>query len=308
MASRHPGARASSTRTSACSATRWRATRRCSRARTTSRRRGASSTRCSRAGTPVHDYDPGPVGPAGGAGLRAAGRLERPGRGAVARAVAATAVRRRPWNCARIRDADTVAQRAAQFIAAAARDAIAARGRFKFAVSGGHTPWQMLRALAGEHVDWNNVHLFQVDERVAPPGDPDRNLTHIRASLLAHARCRRRTCIRCGWRRPTSPRRPREYAQELATFAGTPPVLDLVHLGLGPDGHTASLVPGDPVLARGLRERRAHAAVPGPPADDAHVPRRSTARAACSSSSPARRRRRCSRGCARATRRFPRDA
>src|SRR3982750_3380410 len=81
---------------------------------------------------------------------------------------------------------DAVAQAAARFIAAQSTAAIAARGRFKFAVSGGHTPWQMLRALADENVDWTNVHLFQVDERVAPFGDPDRNLTHIRASLLAH--------------------------------------------------------------------------------------------------------------------------
>src|SRR3954468_17241160 len=79
-----------------------------------------------------------------------------------------------------------VAKAAAKFIAVQAAAAIAARGRFKFAVSGGRTPWQMLRALAGERVDWTNVHLFQVDERVAPTGDPDRNLTHIRESLVAH--------------------------------------------------------------------------------------------------------------------------
>ena len=62
-----------------------------------------------------------------------------------------------------------------------------ARGRFVMAVSGGHTPWQMLRALANEDVPWENVHVAQVDERVAPEGDPDRNLTHLRESLLEHA-------------------------------------------------------------------------------------------------------------------------
>lgn len=150
-------------------------------------------------------------------------------------------------------DAATVAQRAAEFIAAASRDAIAARGRFKFAVSGGHTPWQMLAALAGENVDWTNVHLFQVDERVAPPGDPDRNLTHIRESLLARAPLPASNLHPMRVEATDLEAAAADYAQELATFAGTPPVLDLVHLGLGPDGHTASLVPGDPVLAEDFR-------------------------------------------------------
>src|SRR6185295_18239700 len=83
-------------------------------------------------------------------------------------------------------DADAVAARAAAFIAAEARRTSAARNRFTFAVSGGRTPWQMLRDLASENVPWQSVHLFQVDERVAPAGDPDRNLTHIRDSLLAY--------------------------------------------------------------------------------------------------------------------------
>src|SRR5215471_3448097 len=81
-------------------------------------------------------------------------------------------------------DADTVAREAAKFIAAKVGAAITARGRFVMAVSGGHTPWQMLRALANEKVPWESVHVVQVDERVAPAGDPDRNLTHLRQSLL----------------------------------------------------------------------------------------------------------------------------
>src|SRR6187401_2032338 len=84
-------------------------------------------------------------------------------------------------------DVESVALRAAAFVAAEARAACAARGRFVLAVSGGTTPWLMLRALSGEHVPWGGVHIVQVDERVAPEGDPDRNLKHLRESLLSHA-------------------------------------------------------------------------------------------------------------------------
>src|SRR5678815_4759841 len=81
-------------------------------------------------------------------------------------------------------DADSVAREAAAIVAAEARAAVDARGRFVMAVSGGHTPWLMLRALAHEDVPWEAVHIVQVDERVAPAGDPDRNLTHLRESLI----------------------------------------------------------------------------------------------------------------------------
>src|SRR4051794_27706147 len=83
-------------------------------------------------------------------------------------------------------DADAVAHRAAETIAHDARVAVEARGRFTIAISGGRTPWAMLRVLGSLEVPWASVHLFQVDERIAPAGDTDRNLTHIRETLLGH--------------------------------------------------------------------------------------------------------------------------
>src|SRR2546426_10701138 len=89
-------------------------------------------------------------------------------------------------------DADAVARKAAALIAEEARQAVAARGRFVMAVSGGQTPWLMLRALGTADVPWLAVHVVQVDERVAPAGHPDRNLTHLRESLLDQAPLGRR--------------------------------------------------------------------------------------------------------------------
>ena len=145
-------------------------------------------------------------------------------------------------------DADAVARAGAALTAAEARTAVAARGRFIVAFSGGHTPWQMLRALADEEVPWPGVHVVQVDERVAPAGDPDRNLTHLRESLLAHCPLRSEQIHPMPVEAADLEAAIRRYALTLEDIAGAPAVLDLAHLGLGPDGHTASLVPGDPVL------------------------------------------------------------
>jgi 6-phosphogluconolactonase len=145
-------------------------------------------------------------------------------------------------------DSAAVARKAAEIIAAEARSAVAARGRFFMAVSGGHTPWQMLRALANEDVPWENLHVAQVDERVARAGDPDRNLTHLHESLLEHAPLRPDQIHAMPVESPDLDAAAARYAVTLREIAGSPPVLDLAHLGLGPDGHTASLVPGDPVL------------------------------------------------------------
>ena len=145
-------------------------------------------------------------------------------------------------------DSAAVAQRAAEIIAEEARTAATERARFVMAVSGGHTPWQMLRALANEKVPWEKVHVVQVDERVAPVGDPDRNLTHLRESFLEHAPLRPEQIHAMPVESPDLDDAAKRYAKTLQEIAGSPPVLDLAHLGLGPDGHTASLVPGDRVL------------------------------------------------------------
>ncbi|HEY2185377.1 MAG TPA: 6-phosphogluconolactonase, partial [Xanthobacteraceae bacterium] len=145
-------------------------------------------------------------------------------------------------------DEDVVAGKAAAIIADAARAAVASRGRFIMAVSGGHTPWLMLRALAADELPWKQVHVFQVDERVAPAGDPARNFVHLRDSLLDHAPLPPDHVHAMPVEATELDRGAEQYALTLRDVAGSPPVLDLIHLGLGADGHTASLVPGDPVL------------------------------------------------------------
>jgi 6-phosphogluconolactonase len=145
-------------------------------------------------------------------------------------------------------DAEAVAQRAAEFIAERAREAVQARGTFTLAVSGGRTPWAMLRALATLPLPWPQLQLFQVDERVAPDGDALRNLTHMRASLLDHVPLPAANLHAMPVTAGDLHAAAHGYAATLQRLAGDPAVLDLVHLGLGADGHTASLVPGDAAL------------------------------------------------------------
>ena len=163
--------------------------------------------------------------------------MARPGSGArAARDIVRTEI---------LPDSGTVAIRAAERIARVAREAVTERGRCALAFSGGTTPWRAFSALAEEDVPWDRVHLFQVDERVAPPGDPERNDSRLREALIdriaippanVHPMPVEAEDLDLGARR---------YEAILRQIVGTPPVLDLVQLGLGEDGHTASLFPGD---------------------------------------------------------------
>jgi 6-phosphogluconolactonase len=144
-------------------------------------------------------------------------------------------------------DAGSVAERAASVIADYAWEAIASRGSFIMAVSGGNTPWIMLRRLAAAQIPWRAVHIVQVDERVAPAGHTDRNLTHLRESL-ADSPLPSDQLYAMPVESPDLEAGARSYAATLRKITGELPIIDVVHLGLGPDGHTASLVPGDPVL------------------------------------------------------------
>ncbi len=145
-------------------------------------------------------------------------------------------------------DVDAVARRAANVIASLACDAVAARGRFVFAASGGSTPGLMLHYLADQDVPWSRVHLLQVDERIAPLGHLDRNLTQLQRTLLDHLPEPLGGLHAMPVEIPDVEDAARGYAEVVRSVAGTPAVLDLVHLGLGEDGHTASLVPQDPAL------------------------------------------------------------
>ena len=143
---------------------------------------------------------------------------------------------------------EDVAVAGANFISARATEAIAERGQFTLALSGGSTPWVMLGKLAGHDLPWDRVKIFQVDERVAADGDPERNLVHIRKEFADRIVLPAENLVAMPVVSDDLEQAARSYQEIMSDIAGDPPVLDVIHLGLGSDGHTASLVPGDPVL------------------------------------------------------------
>jgi 6-phosphogluconolactonase len=142
---------------------------------------------------------------------------------------------------------------AADEVAAACRRAVTERGRAVIALSGGETPWKMIRALCSLPLPWERIHVAQVDERLVPRGDPRRNLARLEEILVREGPLPPANLLAMPVESTDPERAARAYQQTLERHAGTPACLDLVQLGLGTDGHTASLVPGDPVLA--VRDR-----------------------------------------------------
>jgi len=137
-----------------------------------------------------------------------------------------------------VADEGALAREAASRVADAIRAERPRGETFDLAVSGGRTPWAMFTELARHDLSWETVRIFQVDERVAPSGDPDRNLTHLNRALSGAPA----EVVAMPVEADDLDSAALDYARLL------PPRFDLVHLGIGPDGHTASLVPGDPVL------------------------------------------------------------
>ena len=144
-------------------------------------------------------------------------------------------------------NAAAAARDAAEFIAERLAQAVEMRGRASFAVSGGRSPWPMFEHLASQDVDWSAVHVFQVDERLVPVDHAERNWKRFLENTLAHR-------IADANRHPMPVEIENHelaigrYTRELSEFAGVPPALDVVHLGIGEDGHTASLFVDDSLL------------------------------------------------------------
>jgi 6-phosphogluconolactonase len=141
---------------------------------------------------------------------------------------------------------DQAAEAAAAFLGERIAEAVAARGRCTIALSGGRTPWSALERLESLHPPWSALEVFQVDERVVDDQDPRRNATRLRSILVGPGRLAEAHFHPMPVEAPLDAAA-RRYQDALSASAGAPPILDVVQLGLGADGHTASLVPGDPL-------------------------------------------------------------
>lgn len=140
--------------------------------------------------------------------------------------------------------ADNIAEIAADRIAERLRELTRDGRRASIAISGGETPWPTLNCLACVALPWEAVDVYQVDERIVPIGDPARNLARLKTVLTDRVPVKLHPL----------PVEAADLEQAAADYAASlPPALDIVQLGLGADGHTASLLPGDPAL--GVEDR-----------------------------------------------------
>ena len=143
--------------------------------------------------------------------------------------------------------ADQVAEKAAAYLEQLIRETLTQKKTFSMAISGGRTPWEMLKTLSKASLPWQRVNLFQVDERVAPDGHADRNLTQLFQAIEGSPLVTRLRIFPMPVTAEDLHAACQEYAQLIQEITEGER-LDLIHLGMGSDGHTASLVPGDGVL------------------------------------------------------------
>jgi 6-phosphogluconolactonase len=169
-----------------------------------------------------------------------------------------------------LEDAVAVAREGAARFVALARLACAARGAFHVALSGGKTPAALFRMLAADDlrssVDWNRTHLYWSDERTVPPSHPDSNYGMAERELIARVSIPAGNLHRMEAERPDADRAATEYEallrKTLPAGPGGFPCFDLIYLGMGPDGHTASLFPGSSGLKETVRAVIVHDVVP----------------------------------------------
>jgi 6-phosphogluconolactonase len=167
-------------------------------------------------------------------------------------------------------DASGVAREGAERFVKLCQEAVGSRGAFHVALSGGKTPAVLFRRLAEEEmrkkVDWNKVHLYWSDERTVPPADPDSNYGMAERELIARINIPAHNVHRMQAERPDLEKAAEEYEatlrKHLPAGPGGFPCFDLIYLGMGPDGHTASLFPGSPGLAEQKRAVIAHHVIP----------------------------------------------